>query len=90
MLVMPLHYQIEYIPGDHNVWADLLTRWGAPYDEATWLKALKIIPEELVRSITENFIWPTEDEIRKIQLRWLATDQNFLILYLRDVTHNIL
>jgi hypothetical protein len=23
-------YTIEFLPGDSNVWADLMTRWGAP------------------------------------------------------------
>ena len=27
------HYTVEHIPGEHNVWADMLTRWAAPGKE---------------------------------------------------------
>ena len=68
------NYEIEHINGEDNLWADLMTRWGAPIPvsdlhENPTIKVRRIknatIPEEMrVRPLQrEEFKWPNLEEI---------------------------
>ena len=82
------NYEIEHISGEQNVWADLMTRWGAPdsfHDTAEKLtvrvrriKKATIREEMRVRPLhREDFKWPNLEEIRSEQNKWLNTE-NFI------------
>jgi RNase H-like domain found in reverse transcriptase len=57
-------YTIEHVPGPEKLWSDLLTRWAAPQWRA-WVSAVFLAP--LAPSTDEGFIWPTAQEIRRVQ-----------------------
>ena len=75
-------YEIEHISGEDNVWADLMTRWGAqpvvtqPHASTT-VTVRRItratIPEDVrIRPLQrEEFCWPNLEEIRAEQKKWL-------------------
>jgi hypothetical protein len=69
------NYKIQHIKGEDNVWADLLSRWGAAGEVA--LKSRRTVL--LVRDMTidearvtpfqsTEFAWPNEIDLRKSQL----------------------
>ena len=57
-------YVIEHIPGEDNVWPDLLTRWAAPKRVAR-SSALMLSP--LSPHIQDSFVWPGAQDIRESQ-----------------------
>ena len=59
--LMGLRYKIEFVPGDQNVFADLLTRWGAPAPSA--IKAMIHVQEEPNFMSPNKFIWPKATEM---------------------------
>ncbi len=72
------NYEIEHIGGEENVWADLMTRWGAPESiqdmaEDLTIKVRRIkkatVREDMrVRPLQrEDFKWPTLEEIKEEQ-----------------------
>ena len=68
MVLRMFRYKIEHVPGEDNVWGDMLSRWGAtdiqPDCQVKRLVALKqACPLE-----QEDFVWPTLKEIRDIQV----------------------
>lgn len=73
------HYRIEHICGEDNVWADLMTRWGANPDEteATQklvrrVRAMNVPADARVRPLQNpGFVWPNIAEIRYVQKKWL-------------------
>ena len=72
--LMGLKYQIEFVPGDTNVFADLLTRWGAVPEVDTsenmkMMKRLISLQEEPSAIWKKSFEWPEEAEIRTVQDR---------------------
>lgn len=63
-------YVIEHIPGESNVWADLLSRWANGHKVKVCslrnkISAVQYAP--ISPSLSEEMSWPTSDEIRKIQ-----------------------
>ena len=81
------HYEIEHISGESNVWADLMTRWGAPSVSqfhglgSVTVRRIKkaTIPEEMrVRPLQrEDFRWPNLEVIKCDQMKWL-TEGDFI------------
>jgi transposase InsO family protein len=70
MVLRMFRYKIEHVPGEDNVWGDMLSRWGAtdiqPDCRVKRLLALKqVCPLE-----QEDFVWPTLKEIREVQLSY--------------------
>lgn len=64
-------YIVEHIPGEKNVWADMLTRWAVkecsaikPYKNSS-LKALLVCP--INPSLNSELDWPTRQCIMKSQ-----------------------
>ncbi|ETV97426.1 hypothetical protein H310_09756 [Aphanomyces invadans] len=71
LLLMGYDYEIHDIPGESNVWADLLSRWGSP------LKSICAITSEplLVSPLRSNsFKWPTLAAIALAQRGSLANN----------------
>ncbi|CEP01149.1 hypothetical protein PBRA_008461, partial [Plasmodiophora brassicae] len=69
-------YQTKSIAGEDNVWADLLTRWGAGRI-ALSCRAARIMELDDLRVTPRQhpeFSWPTETEIRDAQ-RLLSRDE---------------
>jgi transposase InsO family protein len=62
-----LDYLIEHIAGDDNVWADLMTRWGAPKVETPTVRALRFGPGLVQPLDHPEFHWPSMDDIRGVQ-----------------------
>ena len=71
MRLIGLRYTIEFIPGDKNVFADLLTRWGAPAPTVV-LKSILFIEKKPRYLQQDAFVWPTEEEISSLQERYLS------------------
>jgi hypothetical protein len=81
------NYEIEHISGEENVWADLMTRWGAPTVTADCgIRSVTVrritkatIPEEMrVRPLQrDEFRWPDLAEIESEQKKWL-TEEKFI------------
>lgn len=59
-------YIIEFIPGDANVWADLLTRWAAPIEKKVNRPKLSLLyaPIDMRK---DEFKWPTRTCLEKSQ-----------------------
>ena len=87
--IQRFNYEIHYITGTDNVWSDLMTRWGAaPVEDIKEVRALRIsskrsvapgdIPDKYrVKPLhKKDFIWPSEDEIRKLQEEYLGLDDS--------------
>jgi hypothetical protein len=69
-------YTIHHVSGEDNVWADILTRWGAPtalYDDQRSLHVLALyhVPDPLA---ADNVAWPSGGEIRCAQDSALTND----------------
>ncbi|XXQ36816.1 Integrase catalytic domain-containing protein [Plasmodiophora brassicae] len=79
--IQRVNYVIEHIAGEDNVWSDLMTRWGAPDggpdDQHLEVRTIRRITLQIedgyrVRPLQrKEFQWPTVDEIRKAQRKWL-------------------
>jgi hypothetical protein len=72
--IQRFRYEIEHISGEDNLWADLMTRWGAAVrtseSEAYTVRKVTIhVPDSVrVRPMqSADFVWPTVEEIRKKQ-----------------------
>ena len=80
LFIQRFRYRIDHINGEDNVWADMMTRWGAsPDDTDTTPKVVRSVramkmPEDLRDRPLQNpdFIWPNIDEIHGVQQKWLA------------------
>ncbi|POM57665.1 Hypothetical protein PHPALM_37794 [Phytophthora palmivora] len=71
-------YVIEHVPGETNVWGDLLSRWGAtkmPTAAPTGARMSRLAAVGRVSPLEAvDFVWPNEDEIRAAQLARRAKD----------------
>ncbi|KAE9083679.1 hypothetical protein PF006_g26638 [Phytophthora fragariae] len=71
-------YVIEHVPGEANVWGDLLSRWGAtkmPTAATIGARMSRLAAVERVSPLEAvDFVWPSEDEIRAAQLARRAKD----------------
>jgi hypothetical protein len=61
---------IEHVPGETNVWGDLLSRWGAgpvttPSETARMARLAVVGRVSPLQD--EEFVWPNETEIRETQ-----------------------
>ena len=59
-------YVTEYIPGEENVWADMLSRWGNHYNlgiRATRFKIGSLVLAPVSPSLSPEFDWPKMAEI---------------------------
>lgn len=58
-------YVIEFIPGESNVWADLLTRWAAPAKPR--IAKLAVLYAPINTAENQEYDWPNVDDIRSSQ-----------------------
>lgn len=63
MVLMGYHYEIVHIPGEDNVWADLLSRWGC--ERSVCAATFTESPQ-----LNKKFIWPSMSEIRDLQVKY--------------------
>ncbi|KAF0739334.1 hypothetical protein Ae201684_004903 [Aphanomyces euteiches] len=65
LLLMGYHYVIHDIPGEANVWADLLSRWGSSLPSIC-----AIVREPLLVSplMSDQFVWPSLEAIAEVQI----------------------
>jgi hypothetical protein len=79
LFMQRFHYSIEHISGEDNVWADLMTRWGASPDDTEGthklvrrVRAVKIPADVRVRPLQNpDFVWPRREEILHAQNAWI-------------------
>jgi hypothetical protein len=64
IMLMSYQYVIHHIPGESNVWADLLSRWGSPL--ATVCALVQVQPQESPL-LSEEFVWPTVPDLKIAQ-----------------------
>ncbi|KAE9289660.1 hypothetical protein PF008_g25832 [Phytophthora fragariae] len=71
MSLLSFRYVIEHVPGEANVWGDLLSRWGAGSTlqaECASTRIARLAVIERVSPLEDHeFVWPTEAEIRVLQ-----------------------
>jgi len=62
-------YVIEHLPGDRNVWADILTRWAVkPKTCVRALSLARLMVAPITPSNSEEFDWPKRSEIKSVQI----------------------
>ena len=59
---MGYQYEIVHIPGEDNVWADLLSRWGC--ERSVCAATFTESPQ-----LNKKFIWRSVSEIRDLQVK---------------------
>lgn len=74
------NYTCIHIPGDANIWADLLTRWAIPLT----IRRLVSIPP--LPTTFKDFVWPTPASLRASQLRHAANRPDSAVL-VNDLWH---
>jgi len=58
-------YMIEHIPGESNIWADILSRWKGDGEQKILRLTLKVLQWNGVSPLAnEEFFWPGLDDIR--------------------------
>jgi hypothetical protein len=81
------NYKIQHIKGEDNVWADLLSRWGAAGEIA--LKSRRTVILVCDMTIEEarvtpfqstDFEWPNEIDLRKSQLALTVNEKKGALL----------
>ena len=63
-------YTVEHLPGESNVWADILSRWKDKGDSVQSQSAERLasmMSSMPVKPDMEDFVWPSEEEIHKAQ-----------------------
>ncbi|KAF0721721.1 hypothetical protein Ae201684_018961 [Aphanomyces euteiches] len=70
LLLMGYHYVIHDIPGEANVWADVLSRWGSSLPSICAIVRRPLLVSPLMSG---QFVWPSLAAIAEVQ-----------ILYYRD------
>ena len=61
-------YVIERIPGNYNVWADMLTRWAVKHSNKVSLSKLsRLMLAPINPSLDKEYDWPTRECISKSQ-----------------------
>ncbi|OWZ03680.1 LOW QUALITY PROTEIN: hypothetical protein PHMEG_00024542 [Phytophthora megakarya] len=86
-------YTINHIAGTANVWADMLSRWACQPREITVRRVTTRISQQqklcTLRPLDEeNFVWPTWEEVLRVQRRyvpralppWLTTREDGLFM----------
>lgn len=58
---------IVHIPGENIMWADLLSRWGAPTLESKEVSKLALLQAFVYTAEEERFSWPSKEHIRLVQ-----------------------
>ncbi len=80
--MFPYTYTIYHIPGEDNVWADLMSRWGASNNHR--LLSIRIpasFAAPIAPDLDPDFTWPSADEIvnsRIVQQR--KGENQFLVI----------
>ncbi|OWZ11615.1 hypothetical protein PHMEG_00015334 [Phytophthora megakarya] len=93
MKLMNYRYVVEHVPGEHNVWVDMISRWAR--NHIPTLKRLRTTraapaadsqPVSALRPLDDDhFEWPTLDKLREAQARHsppvdcVRTDDNLLV-----------
>ena len=67
LLLMAFDYKIHFIDGETNVWADLLSRWGANMEEKQTIPVKKLLLMPVSPTISDKFKWPTLENIKVSQ-----------------------
>ena len=72
---MAFEYRIQFIDGEKNVWADLLSRWGAAdfktrKEELTTTKVNRVLMMPINPTIDKDFVWPTLKDIQNAQIKY--------------------
>ena len=66
-------YKIEHVMGEENIFADILTRWLKGYrtEKQSIKRTIRFFvsqpPQILPSTEDENFVWPSQDDIRATQ-----------------------
>ncbi|ETV72564.1 hypothetical protein H257_12330 [Aphanomyces astaci] len=75
MVMTTLPYTVQHVAGEANVWADLLSQWGAASLPATVARVQQLVVVSLLQD--KNFAWPTPAKILGIQkAAWKAADKD--------------
>ncbi|MEM1369509.1 MAG: RNase H-like domain-containing protein [Cyanobacteria bacterium P01_H01_bin.15] len=72
LFLSAFNYRIEHVPGDCNIWPDIMTRWMRGYRKPPAIRRISsVIPFiGVVQSPNDSeFTWPSSSEISKIQSR---------------------
>jgi transposase InsO family protein len=64
IVLMSYDYIIRHIPGEENVWADLLSRWGSPLASVCALVRLQPQQSPL---LSDEFVWPSVKDLKHAQ-----------------------
>ena len=73
MKLAAFRYQIVHITGEENVWADLLSRWGATgFVRHTPCKLSALMRAPVAPHLEADLKWPTLRELVKLQRKALA------------------
>ena len=72
---MAFEYRIQFIDGEKNIWADLLSRWGAAdfktcKEELTTTKVNRVLMMPINPTIDKDFVWPTLKDIQNAQIKY--------------------
>ena len=63
-------YTVEHLPGESNVWADILSRWKDNNESVQSQSAERLagmMSSAPVKPDMDEFVWPSEEEIYKAQ-----------------------
>lgn len=61
-------YTIVHIPGEENVWADLLSRWGSRQDDpACDIRIASLFSAPVAPELDPDFTWPSAADIKRSQ-----------------------
>jgi hypothetical protein len=72
LLLMAYEYEIIYIEGERNVWADLLSRWGATdklAEESKENSVKRVLLMPISPTTSAKFVWPTLEDIQISQVK---------------------
>ncbi|KAE8886173.1 hypothetical protein PF003_g29779 [Phytophthora fragariae] len=80
--LMAFRYVIEHVPGDQNVWGDLLSRWGASGVGVADRESVRIARLAVVERVSPlqdpDFQLPSEAEIRSLRQDVRARDPSLV------------
>jgi hypothetical protein len=64
--LLAFKYVIEHIPGESNIWADILSRWKGDEEQKILRPTRKVLFQwnGVIPLANEEFFWPGLDEIR--------------------------
>ena len=67
MTISSFMFEIVHIAGDDNVWADLLSRWGAPKTEPKRPQLNALFRAPLAPSLDPDYKWPSAQDVLAAQ-----------------------